>query len=84
MMTGVETALVLSFAVAMIATSGPANMLLFPSGLNVGFRRIIPFLGGPCGFRVVSLAAAAGQGGLLLAVPEVATGLRAASVAYIL
>jgi threonine/homoserine/homoserine lactone efflux protein len=85
MMTGAETALVLSFAVAMIATPGPANMLLFASGLNVGFRRTIPFLGGVLrGFQVVSLAAAAGLGGLLLAIPEVAVGLRAASVAYIL
>jgi hypothetical protein len=30
-----ETALVVSFAVAMIATPGPANMLRFASGPNV-------------------------------------------------
>lgn len=85
MMTAGETALVVSFAVAMIATPGPANMLLFASGFNVGFRRTIPFLGGVlCGFQVVSLAAAAGLGGVLLTMPQVAAGLRAACVAYIL
>ena len=85
MMTAGETGLVLSFAVAMIATPGPANMLLFASGLNVGFRRTIPFLGGVLsGFVLVSLAAAGGLGGIVMAVPEVATALKAASVAYIL
>jgi threonine/homoserine/homoserine lactone efflux protein len=85
MMSAGETALVVSFAVAMIATPGPANMLLFASGLNVGFRGTIPFLAGVlCGFQVVSLAAAAGLGGVLLAMPQVAAGLRAASVVYIL
>lgn len=53
----------------MTATPGPATMLLFASGLNVGLRRTLtlPFLAsGRCGFQFVSLAAAAGPGGRLL------------------
>lgn len=84
-MTAAETVLVTSFAVAMIATPGPANMVLFASGLNWGFRRSVPFLAGVlCGFQGVSLAAAAGLGSVLLAMPEAAAVLRAASIGYIL
>lgn len=79
-----EFLLVVSFAVAMIATPGPANMLLFASGLNVGFRRTLPFLVGvSCGFQFVSIAAAAGLAGVFLAAPELSLALRVASVAYI-
>ena len=73
------------FAVAVIGTPGPANLVLMAAGARFGFRKTIPLIGGviagkqfiiwPLGFGLMSLAAAA---------PMVFAAFKWASIAYML
>lgn len=83
-MPAAEVLLVAAFAASMVGTPGPANMLLFASGFNFGYRRSLPFLiGQNGGFQFVSLAGAAGLGSILAARPDVYGVLKILSMAYI-
>jgi threonine/homoserine/homoserine lactone efflux protein len=72
-----------SYAVAMSITPGPNNLMLLASGVNFGFRRTIPHMAGVlCGYIVLLLLVGAGIGQLLHANPELYSGLKYASIAY--
>ena len=80
----VDLLLVIAFAASMVGTPGPANMLLFASGLNFGYRNTLPFLLGTIGgFQIVNLAGAAGLGSLMAAWPGLFAILKLVSVGYI-
>lgn len=75
----------LAFAIAMVATPGPANMACMASGAAVGYWRTVPFmLGLMAGFQVLALLTAAGLGELLQRAPTLMLGMKLASVLYIL
>lgn len=81
----VDLLLVTAFAASMVGTPGPANMLMFASGFNFGYRNTLPFMLGTIGgFQIVNLAGAAGLGSLLVAWPGVFTILKLISVGYII
>ncbi|MEM9062072.1 MAG: LysE family translocator [Pseudomonadota bacterium] len=85
MMTGVDIAGFAVFALAMVGTPGPANMILMTAGARFGLRPALPFVGGivlgkqliiwPIGFGLMTLAAS---------VPWLFTALKWGSAAYIL
>jgi threonine/homoserine/homoserine lactone efflux protein len=72
-----------SYAFVMSITPGPNNLMLLASGVNFGFRRTIPhMLGVLCGYIVLLLLVGLGIGQLLRANPQIYTGLKYASIAY--
>jgi threonine/homoserine/homoserine lactone efflux protein len=81
----VDMAGFLIFAIAMVGSPGPANMVLMTSGARFGLRRSLPFVAGvalskqiviwPVGFGLLTLAAAA---------PGLFIALKWASAAYVL
>ncbi|MCF8467139.1 MAG: LysE family translocator [Sneathiella sp.] len=80
-----KIALVALFAVSMVGSPGPVNMLLMASGANFGYSRSLPFLiGSICGFLLVCLGAALGLGALFTAVPVLQIVFMAVSILYIL
>jgi len=83
---GPETLLALiSFAVAGAFTPGPNNIMLAASGMNFGFYRTAPHMGGVViGFTVMLLGIGFGLGALFAAYPAMQTGLKALGVVYLL
>jgi threonine/homoserine/homoserine lactone efflux protein len=81
-----ETVLALmSFALVMSITPGPANFLLLASGANFGIFRTLPLLFGVSfGFLFMVFLVGLGLGGLLAQYPVIHTVLRVACGAYIL
>lgn len=74
-----------TFAAVATGTPGGATALATASGARFGFRRSLPLiLGIALGLSSLAAAAAIGLAGLLLAVPGLATIMRAAGTAYLL
>lgn len=68
------------FIVLMVATPGPANMLLMAAGASVGFARLLPFLLGLLlGKLAMNIAISLGFGTVLVDQPAVSTALAYAS-----
>ncbi len=66
-------------------TPGPNNIMLTASGVNFGFRRTIPHIGGVIiGFAVLVLSVGFGLGALFIAVPQLQLVLKIVGVAYLL
>ncbi|MZR32194.1 LysE family translocator [Sneathiella litorea] len=80
-----KMALVALFAISMVGSPGPVNMLLMASGANFGFRRSFPFLiGSISGFLLVCIATALGLGTLFTTSPVLQLVFLGASLLYIL
>jgi threonine/homoserine/homoserine lactone efflux protein len=81
-----ETLLPLAlFAFVSSITPGPNNIMITSSGLMFGFRRSLPHMFGiTFGFGMMLALCALGVGGLVLALPSLQTGLKAAGSAYLL
>lgn len=85
MPTGVDIAGFAIFALAMVSTPGPANMILLTAGARFGLRPALPFVGGiilgkqliiwPIGLGLMTLAAS---------VPLLFTAMKWGSAGYIL
>lgn len=72
------------FAFVSSITPGPNNIMLTSSGILFGFMRSIPhMLGITVGFGLLLALCAAGIGALLLALPALHLGLKAAGSAYL-
>ncbi|HZP78478.1 MAG TPA: LysE family translocator [Pseudolabrys sp.] len=75
----------ITFAFVTAFTPGPNNIMVTASGVNFGFARTIPHMVGVVvGFLVLLMAAAAGVGALLSAVPALEWILKIAGAAYML
>lgn len=75
----------LGFAFVTSVTPGPNNMMLLASGVNFGFRRTVPhMLGISAGHSLMVFLVGMGLAGLFKAWPQALTGLKLASVAYML
>lgn len=75
----------LGFAFVTSLTPGPNNMMLLASGVNFGLRRTVPhMLGVSIGHSVMVFLVGMGIAGLFKAWPPALTGLKLASVAYML
>ena len=73
------------FSVAMAFTPGPNNIMLAASGVNFGFARTIPHMGGiTLGFLALLAACGAGLGLIFAAVPALQLELKVAGAAYML
>ncbi len=73
------------FGFALAVTPGPNNALLWASGTTFGFRRTLPHVVGTAiGLASMALAAAAGLGALIAAVPGLAFAMKVAGSAYLL
>jgi threonine/homoserine/homoserine lactone efflux protein len=73
------------FAVVMSFTPGPNNIMLAASGVNFGFARTIPHMGGvTIGFLVLVVACAAGLGLVFMALPALHLALKFAGAIYML
>jgi len=74
----------LSAALPLMASPGPATLALFASGAAYGWRRALPFLSGVClGVMGILLAVATGLTGLVLAVPGVFPVLGGLALVYL-
>jgi len=75
----------LTFGFAVAASPGPNNALLWASGASFGFRRTLPHvLGTALGLASMALAAAAGLGALVTALPGLSFLMKLAGSAYLL
>lgn len=75
----------LGFAFVTSVTPGPNNMMLLASGANFGFRRTVPhMLGISVGHSVMVFLVGLGLAGVFTAWPPALTGLKIASVGYML
>jgi threonine/homoserine/homoserine lactone efflux protein len=75
----------LTFGFAVAASPGPNNALLWASGTSFGFRRTLPHvLGTALGLASMALAAAAGLGALITALPGLAFAMKLGGSAYLL
>ena len=73
------------FSFAMAFTPGPNNIMLAASGVNFGFARTIPHMGGVAlGFLALLVACGAGLGLMFVAVPVLQLVLKVAGAAYML
>jgi len=73
------------FAVVMLFTPGPNNIMLMTSGLNFGFARTLPhMLGVSLGFGLMVLLVGIGLGAIFRAFPALYTILKYAGAAYLL
>ena len=80
-----KISLIAMFAVSMVGSPGPVNMVLMASGANFGYRRSLPFLTGSIsGFLLVCLATALGLGTLFTRFPVLQVIFLCLSVLYIL
>ncbi|MBE7638015.1 LysE family transporter [Sneathiella sp. P13V-1] len=81
-----ETILLLFlFAVSMVGSPGPANMLLMAAGARFGYRRSFPLLiGTMTGFFFVGIAVASGLGALFSLFPVLRYTFLALSAVYLL
>ena len=74
-----------AFAFAGSASPGPNNAVLWSSGLRFGFRRTVPHVVGTAiGIGSLVVAAAAGVGVLVRAIPSVELTLKLVGSAYLL
>ncbi|MDY8111016.1 LysE family translocator [Fulvimarina sp. 2208YS6-2-32] len=75
----------MGFAFVATVTPGPNNLMLLASGANFGFRRTVPHMFGILiGFSAMILLVGMGLMAVFDAVPLLETGLRIASVLYLL
>jgi len=73
------------FVIVMTGTPGAGNLSMMAIGQSRGFKAALPFLAGTTvGMVALNSLVGFGLGGLLLASPQAAWGLRAAGMAYIL
>jgi len=73
------------FAFTTSITPGPNNMMLFASGVNLGFRRTIPhMLGIGAGFLSLLIGVGLGLGALMQTVPILYTFLKFAGGLYLI
>jgi threonine/homoserine/homoserine lactone efflux protein len=80
-----ELVALLGFAFVGSVSPGPNNAVLWASGLRFGFRRTVPHvLGTAVGIALLVLAAAAGVGTLIEAVPAAETALKVVGSVYLL
>ena len=74
-----------AFAFVTSITPGPNNLMLMASGANFGVRRTVPhMLGVALGFVFMAMLVGAGLAQAFVAVPQLYTALKVASVAYLL
>ena len=74
----------LLFAIVMVGTPGPANMLLMTSGANFGFWRSVPFVSGVAlGKLLINALLGLGLWEILSTYSEVLFALKMVSVAYL-
>ncbi|MEM8872389.1 MAG: LysE family translocator [Pseudomonadota bacterium] len=82
---GVDVVNYLVFAAAMVATPGPANMVLLSAGARFGLRPALPFVAGVAlGKQLIIWPIGLGLMTVVAAVPWLFLALKYASVAYIL
>jgi threonine/homoserine/homoserine lactone efflux protein len=75
----------LLFAVVMLFTPGPNNIMLMTSGLNFGFARTLPhLLGVSLGFGLMVFLVGIGLGAIFNVYPALYTALKYAAAAYLL
>ena len=75
----------LGFAFVTSVTPGPNNMMLMASGANFGFHRSIPhMLGISLGHALMVFLVGMGLAGAVHAVPGLLTGMKIASILYML
>ena len=83
-----DTATIVSlalFSTVAAFTPGPNNLMLAASGVNYGFQRTLPHIGGiTVGFLLLILAAGLGLARLFIALPELHTILRILSLGFLL
>jgi len=80
-----KISLIALFAVSMVGSPGPVNMVLMASGASFGYQRSLPFLlGSISGFLLVCLATALGLGTLFTTFPLLQVVFLFLSVLYIL
>ncbi len=73
------------FAVAMLFTPGPNNIMLMVSGLNYGFRRTLPHVAGvTIGFSFLVAVIGVGLGAVFAAYPVLHTILKYGGAAYLI
>jgi threonine/homoserine/homoserine lactone efflux protein len=73
------------YAFVAAVTPGPNNVILWAAGVQFGFRATLPYIAGiAIGVGAMILAAAAGIGALIAAVPALETLLKLAGSAYLL
>lgn len=73
------------FALVMVVTPGPNNIMLMASGLNYGARRTIPHACGIIlGVPVMTLAVGFGLGKLFILAPALHQFIKVAGIAYLL
>jgi threonine/homoserine/homoserine lactone efflux protein len=81
---GTLAALIL-FALAMVLTPGPNNLIATASGANFGIRRTLPFIAGAVfGFVLMVAILFAGGGAAIAAIPGAMTALKIAGTLYLL
>ena len=74
-----------AYAFVTSVTPGPNNLMLMASGANFGFRRTIPhMLGVALGFVAMCFLVGFGLAGLIRQMPAIDTGMKVASVIYML
>lgn len=74
----------LLFVIVATVTPGGATTLATASGAQFGYRRSLPYMMGiAAGLASMGAAAAAGLGGVLLAVPALQLGMKAAGSLYL-
>ncbi|MDZ7826835.1 MAG: LysE family translocator [Gammaproteobacteria bacterium] len=79
---GVALAPLAWYCLLMGLTPGPNNLMLAASGMNFGWRRTLPHIGGVfCGFSALVFAAGLGIGSLYARLPELQATLRWAGAA---
>ena len=75
----------LFFAVVMVGTPGPANMLLMTSGANFGFLKSVPFVAGVAvGKLFINALLGLGLWNLMMMSAELLIGLKVVSVGYLI
>jgi threonine/homoserine/homoserine lactone efflux protein len=75
----------LPFAVAMMLTPGPNNVVIAAVAANFGFRATIPYLAGTAiGILLLLTAVGSGLGALFVSFPELHAALKVAGAAYLI
>src|SRR5580704_9975994 len=73
-----------AFAMASTITPGGATTLATASGAHFGYRRSLPFIAGiAVGLASMAASAAAGLGGILLALPSLQLGMKTLGSLYL-
>ncbi|HEY0331907.1 MAG TPA: LysE family translocator [Rhodopseudomonas sp.] len=75
----------LVFALVMLFTPGPNNIMLLASGLNFGFRRTVPHIAGVAfGFAFMMAVTGIGLGAVFISYPMLQRVLKYAGAAYLI